>query len=104
VTHTKALLDDLSLRVLGLDRISVAVVNRVRSDLKLSRTQIQDQLGHQVPYVFTPVPEVAYQASRAKVPMILFQGAEANAQQHNNLQQLRTMAQAIIQQGQKVNL
>ena len=102
VVHTKALLDDLSLKVLGLDRISVAVINRTRSDLKLSRTQIQEQLGINVPFVFTPVPEIAYQAARAKVPMILSQGGQADPQLHNNIQQLSGMAEAVIKFGQKV--
>jgi pilus assembly protein CpaE len=102
--HTKALLDDLSLRVLGRDRISVVVVNRVRSDLKLSRTQIQDLIGHPAPYVFTPVPEIAYQAARTKVPMILVSESAAHSQQHNNLQQFATIAAAIARQGQKVSV
>lgn len=104
VVHTKALLDDLSLRVLGLNRIQVAVVSRSRSELKLSRTQIKSQLGHAVPYVFTPVPELAYQAARARVPMILFRPSETNTQQHNNLQQYKAMAQTIIQHGQRVSI
>ncbi len=104
VAHTKALLDDLSLRVLGLDRISVAVISRSRSDLKLSRTQIQDQLGHSVPYVLTPVPEIAYQAARAKTPLILARGEEANTQQHNNLQQFKAMVQSIVQYGHKISI
>jgi MinD-like ATPase involved in chromosome partitioning or flagellar assembly len=104
VTHTKALLDDLSLRVLGLDRINVAVVSRVRSELKLSRTQIQDQLGHAVPFVFTPVPELAFQATRAKIPLVLFKSKDLNTQQHNNLQQFKAMAQEIINYGQKISI
>lgn len=102
VAHTKALLDDLSLRVLGLDRINVAIVSRVRSDLKLTRSQIQDQLGHTVSNVFTPVPELAYQAARAKLPLVLFQAGAGNTQQHNNLQQYKTLAQAIVTHGQKI--
>jgi pilus assembly protein CpaE len=103
VAHTKALLDDLSLRVLGLDRINVTVINRTHSDLKLSRSQIQDQLGHSVPYLFTPVPKVAHEAARKKIPMLLVEGDEMNAQQTNNTQQYKAMAQAIVSHGQKVN-
>ncbi len=104
VTQTKALLEDIALRVLGLDRISVAMVSRVRSELKLSRTQIQEQLGHAVPYVITPVPELAVQAARAKVPMVMANSGNSDAQQHGNLQQFRQMAQAIIQHGQKISV
>ncbi|HJS30017.1 MAG TPA: hypothetical protein VJ768_10370, partial [Anaerolineales bacterium] len=102
--HAKALLDDLGLRVLSRDRISVAVVNRVRTDQKLSRTQIQDLLGHPAPYVFTPVPEIAYQAARTKVPMVLLGDAAAQTQQHNNIQQYSAIAGAIARQGQKVSV
>jgi pilus assembly protein CpaE len=101
VAHTKALLDDLSLRVLGLDRISVAVINRIRSDMKLSRADIQDQLGHSVPYIFTPAPDIAFQAAQAKVPMILSEAGNLNAQEQNNLQQYKAMAQAIRVTNQK---
>jgi pilus assembly protein CpaE len=104
VSHTKALLDDLSVRVLGLDRINIAVVSRNRSELKLSRTQIQDQLGHAVPFVFTPVPELAFQASRAKIPLVLFKSKEPNTQQHNNLLQFKAMAKEIVQFGQKISI
>ena len=103
VSHTKALLDDLSLRVLGLDRINVAVINKAQSDLMLSRSQIQDQLGHAVPYRFTPVPNVAHEAARKKIPMLLVEGDETSAQQTNNLQQYKAMAQAIVSHGQKVS-
>jgi MinD-like ATPase involved in chromosome partitioning or flagellar assembly len=103
VAHTKALLDDLSLRVLGLDRINVVVFNRFRSDLKLSKSQIQDQLGHAAPYIFTPALDVAIRSAQSKTPMILAEGEESNAQHQNNLQQLMAIAQAITAHGQKVN-
>ncbi len=103
VTHTKALLEDLSLRVLGLDRITVAVVSRIRTELKMTRTQIQDELGHAVPYVFTPVPELAIQAARARVPLVLA-AANGDAQHGGNLQQYRQMAEAVIQHGQKIGI
>ncbi|MDX1438211.1 MAG: hypothetical protein R3335_15490, partial [Anaerolineales bacterium] len=103
VTHTKALLEDINLKVLGRDRISIAVVNRVRSDQKLSRTQIQEMLGHPAAYIFTPVPEIAYQASRAKVPMVMLGEPGASPQQHNNIQQYTALAESIANQGQKVS-
>ncbi len=103
MAHTKALLDDLSLRILGLDRINVVVINRFRSDLKLSKSQIQDQLGLAAPYIFTPVLDVAIRSAQSKIPMILAEGEESNAQHQNNLQQFKAMAQAITEHGQKVN-
>jgi cellulose biosynthesis protein BcsQ len=104
VIHTKALLDDLSLRVLGLDRINVAVISRAHSEFRLSRSQIQDQLGHAVPYIFNPVPEIAHEAAAKKVPMFQIQGDSNTAQQTNNVQQYKAMAKAIVSHGQKVNV
>jgi DNA-binding response OmpR family regulator len=104
VVHTKALLEDISLKVLGRNRINVAVVNRVRADQKLSRIQIQELLSHPVPYIFTPVPEIAYQANRAKVPMVMLGEPGATPQQHNNIQQYTAMAEAIAKQGQKISV
>jgi pilus assembly protein CpaE len=104
VTHAKALLDDLSLRVLGLDRIHLTIISKARTELKLTRNQIQDRLGHSAAFIFTPVPELAYQAAKAKTPLILFQAGESNTQQHSNLQQFKSLAQTILRHGQKVKI
>jgi MinD-like ATPase involved in chromosome partitioning or flagellar assembly len=73
VVQGKALIRDLMDIGLGEGQINSIVVNRVRSSVQLTVSQVQEQLGRNPTIVFTPEPELAYQASTQKIPMVLLQ-------------------------------
>jgi len=88
LTQSKALLDDLVATGIGNGRISVVVVNRIRSGMQLSWSQVQEKLGRNIAVIFTPAPELAYQASTNNTPMILQQPESLTAQQFAKLAEL----------------
>ncbi len=85
VLQTKALFDDLLEKGIRSDNVSVVLVNRVRSGMQLSWSQVQDQLGRTVSVIFTPAPDLAYQASLKNIPMVLQQSDSLTAQQYAKL-------------------
>jgi MinD-like ATPase involved in chromosome partitioning or flagellar assembly len=85
VLQTKALIDDLLEKGIPGDNISIVLVNRVRSGMQLSWSQVQDQLGRSVSVIFTPAPDLAYQASLKNIPMVLQQSDSLTAQQYAKL-------------------
>ncbi len=89
VMRTKALLDDLYDRGFGKSRLmTIVLINRVRSDIQLSWTQVQEALGQPVSQVITPAPELAYQAALRTSPMILVQPNGLTAQQIGKVAEL----------------
>ena len=87
VIQTKALLDDLSLKVLGLGRINVVLVNQIQSDSQTPSRQVQDRLGQNISVVFPPVPELALRAIMQNVPMVMLQKDSMTSQQFQKLAQ-----------------
>jgi pilus assembly protein CpaE len=85
IIHTKALINDLISCHISEGKITLVLVNRVRTGVQLSWGQVQEQLGHNLAVVFTPAPELAYQASMEKMPMVLKQPESLTAQQFNKL-------------------
>jgi MinD-like ATPase involved in chromosome partitioning or flagellar assembly len=85
VLQTKALIDDLLEKGIPGDNLSIVLVNRVRSGMQLSWSQVQDQLGRPVSVIFTPAPDLAYQASLKNIPMVLQQADSLTAQQYAKL-------------------
>jgi len=79
--QSKALLDDLVTKGIGEGRIDIALVNRIRSGVQLSWSQVQEQLGKNISVIFTPAPELAYQASMHNLPLIGQQPDSLTAQQ-----------------------
>jgi CheY-like chemotaxis protein/MinD-like ATPase involved in chromosome partitioning or flagellar assembly len=96
VTQTKTLLDELSLKVMGLGKLNVVLNNRHSSEMQLNRNQLQDRLGTMVGVTLSPAPELAFQAARQNVPIVSLQHDSQFSQQFNKL------AEAAIQQRQKV--
>jgi pilus assembly protein CpaE len=86
VQRTHLLLDDLTERgVSRSQQLSVIVVNRVRADVQLSVTQVQESLGYPIAQVFPPAPEQAFQAGKRKLPLILVQPESLLTQQFERL-------------------
>jgi MinD-like ATPase involved in chromosome partitioning or flagellar assembly len=88
IVQTKALLDELSLQVLGLGRINVVLVNRIPMENQMSLRAVQERLGHSVAAVFAPVPELSYNANLQNVPMVTLQKEGLINQQFEKLSQL----------------
>jgi pilus assembly protein CpaE len=83
--QTKALLEDLAFKGIGDNRIDVVLVNRVRTGLQLSWSQVQEKLGRSVSVNFTPAPELAFDASTKNSPMVVYQPDSLTAQQFMKL-------------------
>jgi pilus assembly protein CpaE len=92
VHQTRLLIDDLSNSGVGEGKITVVLVNRFRSGVQLAWSQVQEQLKHNISVIFTPAPELTYQASVNGVPVILQQPESLTAQQFQKL------AEKVIQQ------
>jgi pilus assembly protein CpaE len=85
IIHTKALISDLVNNRISESKIKLALINRVRTGVQLSWSQVQGQLGRNLAVIFTPAPELAYQASVENMPMVLKQPESLTAQQFSKL-------------------
>ena len=96
INRTKVLLEELAERGFGSNKIlSVVIVNRVRADVQLSVTQVQEMLGQPVAQVIPPAPELAFQAGLRSIPLSQVQPDGLVTQQYGRL------AEAVMQRIQK---
>ncbi len=94
IARTKVFLDELSDRGFSKSRVlTLVLINRIRSDIQMSWTQVQEALGIPITSIITPAPELAYQACSRNTPMILAQPDGIVAQQFVKI------ASAIAQRG-----
>jgi CheY-like chemotaxis protein/MinD-like ATPase involved in chromosome partitioning or flagellar assembly len=71
IQRTRTLLEELKLRGFGKSKLlSLVLINRVRTDVQYSISQVQDALHTPVLQMIPPVPELAYQASLRNIPLI----------------------------------
>jgi CheY-like chemotaxis protein len=97
VTQTKDLLEDLRVQGIGRGRIDVVLVNRIRSSVQMSWGQVQDQLGMKIATVFTPAPELAYQAETNNIPLVMLEPDSLSTQQFAKLTDFLTQkSQRIV--------
>lgn len=85
ITQTKSMLDEMIKMGIGEGRIDLVLVNRIRSGVQLSWSQVQEQIGRNISVIFTPAPELAYQASVHNVPIAIQQPESLTAQQFRKL-------------------
>jgi CheY-like chemotaxis protein len=86
IQATQILFEDLRNIGFGKNKLlSLALVNRVRSDMQLTINQVQEQLNIQVAQLIPPAPELAFNASRRMVPLSLIQPDGLVTQQYNRL-------------------
>lgn len=86
IVRSKAMIEDLAEMGFGRSRLLTPVlVNRVRSDMQLSWTQVQDSLGLPINHVISPAPEIAFQAVTRYIPIILVQPGGLASQQLQKL-------------------
>lgn len=67
------------------NRIHAVVSNRIRSDIMLTRSQIQEKLGAEIFGMITPAPELVYHAALNNRPIYLHQPESATASQINEI-------------------
>jgi len=88
IAQTTMLLEDLVELGFGQGRVEVVLVNRTRSSVQISRSEVQELLGRKVVTVFSPAPELAFQAERTNTPLVLLRPDSLNAQQYEQLAEL----------------
>jgi MinD-like ATPase involved in chromosome partitioning or flagellar assembly len=83
VSRTRLMLEWLAEKGFTKSKVlTLVLINRIRSDIQLSWTQVQEALGIPITSIITPAPELAYQACTRSTPMILAQPDGIVAQQY----------------------
>jgi CheY-like chemotaxis protein/MinD-like ATPase involved in chromosome partitioning or flagellar assembly len=86
VKRTRYLLSDLKTRDFGSARpLTLVTVNRARTEMNLTASQVEDALGHSVALGFPPAPELAYLSANRATPMYLAQPGGIIAKQFDVL-------------------
>lgn len=85
ITQTKQLLEYFLNTGISEGRFVTVLINRQRSGVQLSWEQAEEQFGRKIDQIFTPVPELAYQAARTKIPMIKRSPESMTAEQFSEL-------------------
>ncbi|MHB8134051.1 MAG: response regulator [Anaerolineaceae bacterium] len=83
IGRTKFLLDELEQKGFTKSKqLDILVNNRIRADIQLSITQIQEKLGYSPTIVIPPAPELAYQAVIHFQPLIKMHAESLVTQQY----------------------
>lgn len=90
VSRTKVLIDELANRGFDQHRVHIVLINRIRSDVLLTWNQVKEQLKSPIAVAFTPVPELAYQAAKKNIPIVIQQPDSLVSQQFTKLSDLLT--------------
>ena len=85
ITQSRLLLDELASSGIGEEKVTAVIVNRFRSGVQLSWSQVQEQLKHNIAVIFTPAHELTYQAAANGVPLVLQQTDSLTTQQFQKL-------------------
>ena len=94
VSRTKVLIEELYEKGFGKSRlITTVLINRIRSDIQLSWSQVQEALEQPISLIVSPVPEMAYQAALRFTPISMLQPDGLTAQQFGKVADL--LAQRI---------
>ncbi len=78
-------LEEMSKIGVGRARVSIVMINRAPSSLQISWQEAEQILDHEISAIISPAPELAFQASEAGFPMILYQPNSIVASQLNKL-------------------
>ena len=90
VIRTKVLIEELANRGFDQERMHIVLINRVRTDVQLTWNQVKEQLKSPIAVAFTPVPELAYQAAKKNIPIVIQQPDSLVSQQFSKLADLIT--------------
>jgi pilus assembly protein CpaE len=88
IIQTRMLIQDLINSGLGEGRFITVLINRQRSGVQLSWEQAENQLEMKIDQIFTPVPELAYQAAATNSPIIQRADDSMTAEQFRSLTKL----------------
>ena len=88
IIQTRILIQDLINKGIGEGRFVVVLINRQRSGIQLSWEQAENQLERKIDQIFTPVPELAYQAATTYSPMVQRADDSLTADQFRDLAKL----------------
>lgn len=91
ITQTRIMIQDLINSGIGEGRLLTVLINRQRSGVQLSWEQAENELERKIEQIFTPVPELAYQAAVTNTPMV--QRADNNSM---TADQFRDLTQKIL--------
>jgi hypothetical protein len=84
------LIQDLINNGIGEGRFIIVLINRQRSGVQLSWEQAENQLERKIDQIFTPVPELAYQAAATNSPIV------QRAEESMTADQFRELTQSIL--------
>ena len=84
------LIQDLINNGIGEGRFTIVLINRQRSGVQLSWEQAENQLEREIDQIFTPVPELAYQAAATNSPIV------QRAEESMTADQYRELTQSIL--------
>jgi DNA-binding response OmpR family regulator len=85
IIQTQALLNDIAEIGTPETKMTIVLVNRIRSGVHLSWSQVQEQLERTISVIFTPAPELAYQATINHKPLVKHQADSLSSQQFAKL-------------------
>jgi pilus assembly protein CpaE len=85
IVRTLTLVDELTKKGFGEGRINTVLYNRQRTEMQYSLAQVQLEYRHPISIVFTAAPELAYQCSKANVPLVLQHPDNLTSQQFAKL-------------------
>jgi DNA-binding response OmpR family regulator len=85
IDQTQKLISDYIDMGIGESRLRPVLINRVRSGVQLPWSQVQEHIDLEIEGIFTPAPELTYQASGNNVPVIIQQADSLTAQQFTKL-------------------
>ena len=86
IKQTRPLINHLRGQDFGSAKIlTLITVNRMRAEMTLTVTQIEEELGHNVTLGIPPMPELAYQTALRSTPMYILQPEGMVASQINVL-------------------
>ena len=85
ITRTLALVEELAKKGFGEGKVNTVLYNRQRTDMQYSLTQVQNEYRHPISIVFTAAPELAYQCSKANIPLVIQHPDNLTSQQFAKL-------------------
>jgi MinD-like ATPase involved in chromosome partitioning or flagellar assembly len=85
ILRTRALMEELIAKGFGEGRLNVVLYHRQRTELQISLANVQEQFKHAISIVFTPAPELVYQAAKNNIPLVVQHPDNLTSQQFAKL-------------------
>jgi MinD-like ATPase involved in chromosome partitioning or flagellar assembly len=73
VTMARELIRELESGNTGLTRLHIVVVNRAQSSIQTPWHEVEQALGQEIRAIISPAPDLAFQAARAGMPLVMYQ-------------------------------